>query len=238
MTDPVQYSADLQVMIQVLRNLGSDDNKKRRILPLWLGAPKQHFVFGTSRDADGGYDFSKLKQFQGCGPTVKVPFSHPLYDKRGKTVVDTLRAGNISVRWMNMTEYEFECERVGEESKSSFTVHMLPFFGWTGSFYRNHPHYTNTSSARDCTHTCWAPNLVEPLWDTLYIALNTRYCEKPSAGQRRYPSGNWSSHFIKESQGQQRRIKLSSALPEHAVLRRIIYSLTELIRGGKKTDAP
>ena len=54
---------------------------------------------------------------------------------------------------------------------------MIPFAELTSPFFRNYKNFNEAGSrVEDCVHYCWAPNLNEPLWDALYLAINGTFC--------------------------------------------------------------
>jgi len=111
---------------------------------------------GDPNNTDGSYSKNKAySMVQTCGPSVRVPFSSPLFDVRNKAAATTMSQANWTVRWVNVSEYEVDCEKVERETAGERPVlHMLQNFGWTAPFYRNHDSYSSNQSVhqRDCTH--------------------------------------------------------------------------------------
>jgi len=198
---------------------------------LWFGAPKQHFLYDGDPQTDGAFSFAmrRLNKLQTCGPTMKVPFNSTLFDARNKAVATIMTQANWTVRWVNVSEYELNCEKVQRETAEGPVLHMLQNFGWTAPFFRNHDWYSSNQSAyqHDCTHSCWAPNLYEPLWDALYLVLSSRACDRAAKlREPLFPSNTWTAEFVNKSRQGEVRLEQSKMSMPYSVSHRL-YELFE-----------
>jgi hypothetical protein len=155
----------------------------------WLGAPKQHFRYDENPLVDGGWRWVSRKPPQWCGPAARFNYSHPMFDNRTARFFERTREKNVSAGWINWSLYENECQRLRQRYQHGVHIHVFPSVALTAPFYKNHRAYNSSKKVwqDDCTHSCWAPNLYEPYWDALYLAMNLRSCDqKPD---RLYPAG-------------------------------------------------
>ncbi|KAH9260958.1 hypothetical protein BASA81_000654 [Batrachochytrium salamandrivorans] len=179
-----EISADLlHTTLRLLRSTLRKLKIKQRIL-IWVGALRRHFRFDPNNYLVEGRFHIGTFPYKFCGPVARFPVTDARFQTINQQVLDYVQSKHLfDAQWFKWNELV---------SGHRDEMYFYPFTELTSPFFRNHKSYNvNTSiQAVDCTHTCWAPNLFEPMWDALYLLMAETYSPTViyPAGTRSFPN--------------------------------------------------
>jgi hypothetical protein len=160
---------------------------------LWFGAPRQHFRYQVNDiDTDGVFHYRKSTDvYSFCGNSIRYPFGDRKFDPRNQYAFEVATSLGLKASWINW-KY-LDVGRCQTNPRKKAQVWFFPMSEFTSPFFRNHETYTpdisESTKTEDCTHSCWAPNLYEPMWDALFLVLSANgVCTPQSILKPRFAS--------------------------------------------------
>ncbi|KAH9260959.1 hypothetical protein BASA81_000655 [Batrachochytrium salamandrivorans] len=177
-------------------------NKQRTYM--WIGPSRRHFRYELDNNQVEGEFYHGPSKLRFCGQVARFPSNHIQFQVLNKLVyqhVSTTK--HFPARWWNWNNPP-------TINTTTNMVHFFPFNELTSPFYRNYVRYNANATVwtSDCTHTCWAPNLFEPMWDALYWIM----ASGQSPPQQRYPAGTQQYPTIVNYSGQLRYVEMIGQL--------------------------